>query len=53
MSNTTKSPWLRKIKNGTSFNALTWRGDTRPHPTGDTWTKRVLVDHLRRAGLIK
>lgn len=53
MSTTNKSPWLNRIKNGTSLDAPTWRGDKRPAPTGDTWTKRALVDHLRRTGLIK
>ena len=26
---TTKTPWLRGIKNGTGQDAPTWRGDTR------------------------
>lgn len=48
-----KTPWLNNTKNGTALDAPTWRGDTRPRPTGDTWTKRALLDYLRRAGLIK
>ena len=48
-----KSKWLNNIKNGTGQDAPTWRGDHRPRPTGDTWTKRALLENLRRAGLIK
>lgn len=48
-----KTKWLSGIKNGTGADSQTWRGDHRPKPIGDTWTKRALVDHLRRAGLIK
>lgn len=52
MSNS-KTPWLNNTKNGTGQDSSTWRGDTRPRPLGDTWTKAALVEHLRRAGLIK
>ena len=52
MSNS-KTPWLNNTKNGTGSDSATWRGDTRPRPLGDTWTKAALVEHLRRAGLIK
>lgn len=50
---TTKTPWLNNTKNGTGSDAPTWRGDHRPRPLGDTWTKRALLENLRRAGLIK
>jgi hypothetical protein len=48
-----KTKWLNGLKNGTGQDSPTWRGDHRPRPMGDTWTKAILVAHLRRAGLIK
>jgi hypothetical protein len=54
MSNSpSKSPWLNRIKNGHGSDSPTWKGDTRKSPIGDFYTKRALVDHLRRTGLIK
>ncbi len=50
---TSKTPWLNRIKNGTGQDSQTWRGDTRKPPTGDFVTKRQLLDHLRKTGLIK
>jgi len=51
--NNMKTKWLSGIKNSTGSDHPNWRGDHRPKPIGDTWTKAVLVAHLRRAGLIK
>ena len=48
-----KTKWLSGRKNGTGSDHPNWRGDHRPKPIGDTWTKRALTDYLRRAGLIK
>lgn len=49
----TKTPWLHSIKNGTGQDSPTWRGDHRPAPMGDVWTKIALIKYLRQAGLIK
>lgn len=49
----TKTPWLQGTKNGTGSDSSTWRGDRRPRPLGDTWTKTTLLAHLRKTGLIK
>lgn len=48
-----KTKWLNNIKNGTGQDSPTWRGDHRPKAIGDTWTKAVLVQNLRKLGLIK
>ena len=47
------SKWLNGLKNGTGSDSSTWRGDHRPRPTGDSWTKAILVQNLRKLGLIK
>jgi len=53
MSTPHKTPWLGRLKNGTGQDSQTWRGDTRKPPTGNFVIKRVLIDHLRKTGLIK
>lgn len=50
---TSKTPWLNRLKNGTGADAPTWKGDKRPAPTGDFYIKRQLLEHARKAGLIK
>jgi len=53
MSTPYKTPWLNRRKNGTGLDSQTWRGGRRPAPKSDFYTKRALIDHLRKTGLIK